>query len=793
MLTAVSPKSGKISKIERKDDALYLYSEAGMTVLKPMSANIVRVVKTVKDVLSDKEKPGVINRSSYADWSYVESDDFIELKLEKLIVSVFRKTGAIAYYDPEKSLLTGGSDAGNRTVPIFAESPENSVEFEEFETFRLSDEPAKTEKIKTADGEKEVIREASKISTGKSYHIRFHFALGDEALYGLGQQEKGFGSLRGHTLYIRQGNRKIAVPMFVSTNGYGLLTDTYSPMIFNDNSDGTYLYIEADAELDYYFICGGMNSVVKGYRYLTGKASMLPKWAYGYVQSKERYESADELIAATEKSRSLGIGMDCIVLDWISWPDNEWGQKSYDEKRFPDPVGMIDKLHADHTHFMISLWPTMAENTPDHREFAAQDLFLPACSVYNAFKKEARELYFDQLKRTHFSYGTDAWWCDSSEPFTPEWNHAMRHEESVLFTDYLNETGLRMPYEYSNAFPLYHAMGIYENQRAAMKDPGYKGGDKRVVNLTRSAYTGQQRYGTIMWSGDTDASWETLKDQVAIGLHFSASGLPYWTMDIGAFFVKNGNYWYWKGKYDDTFDNKGYCELYTRWYQFAAFLPMFRAHGTDCDRELWMLKGEFYDACLKANRLRYRLMPYIYSEAGKVWLKDRSLIRFLSFDFTNDKATWDITDQYMFGESLMVCPVLTPMYYDESGDPLDRGGCGNAAGTKANAAGTDIATAGVPKARKVYFPKGCDWYDIETGEKYAGGSTVMISAPLDKIPVFAREGSVIPVTEPALSTEEQTGPVTYLRFPKTYRGYEMYTDAGDGYAYENGEYKLEIV
>ena len=348
----------------------------------------------------------------------------------------------------------------------------------------------------------------------------------------------------------------------------------------------------------------------------------------------------------------------------------------------------------------------------------------------------------------------------------------MRVEESKLYNEYCSEAGLRMEYEYSNAFPLYHAMGIYENQRKAQDEAkaNGEGKEKRVCNLTRSAYTGQQRYGTIMWSGDTDASWDTLKDQVVIGLHFSASGIPYWTNDIGAFFVKRGMFWYWDGKYDDTVDNNGYSELYTRWYQYAAFLPVFRAHGTDCRRELWNFKGEFYDALLKTNKLRYSLIPYIYSEVGKVWLNDNSLIRWLAFDFTSDKNTWDITDQFMFGESIMVCPVVDAMYYGEDGNPIE-----------------------TAKTRKVYFPEGCDWYDFYTCRKYTGGTAEEIEVPLDTILLFVKDGSIIPVTEPALSTEEQTGDIEYRRFGNVTAPYEMYTDAGDGYAYERGEYIIKDI
>ena len=508
MLTAIGPKSRKIEKVFEEGKALFLKSQYGTLSLEAKSEKIVRVRFSVKESFADKDKPGTLDKDTLPFKRIEENDEFIEIEVsDALTLRVNRDTGSVSFFSGTGKLL-------------FKERDFEAKQFEEFETFKLADVEQKTRIIETADGKKEVLEEPVKISTGKSFHIRFNFELGDEALYGFGQQEKGFASLRGRRLYIHQGNRKIAVPMFVSTNGYGILTDTYSPLIFNDNSDGTYIYTEADQESDYYFISGDMNEVVAGYRFLTGKASLLPKWSLGYIQSQERYEDQKEILDTVKKSRELGIGMDCIVLDWISWKDNEWGQKSYDPERFPDPKGMIDKLHKDHVHFMISIWPTMASNTENHKEFAEKKLFLPACSVYDAFKKEARDLYFDQLKRTHFSYGTDAWWCDSSEPLTPEWNHVMRPEEGDLYREYCSEAGLRMDYEYSNSFPLFHAMGIYENQRASSEE-------KRVCNLTRSAYTGQQRYGTIMWSGDTDASWETYKNQIAIGLHFGAAFLDY--------------------------------------------------------------------------------------------------------------------------------------------------------------------------------------------------------------------------------------------------------------------------
>ena len=284
MLTPFKPKSREIKKVERKGNALFLYSDNGILVLDPKSENIVRVIYTVQEELSKKEKPGIVLKDSFEEWNYKETEKTVELFLNGVTVCVRKDSGSVSYYSAGKLL--------------FKERDIDAKEFEEFESLRLAGVPQKTRIIETADGKKEVLEDPLKISTGKSYHIRLNFELGDEALFGLGQQEKGFASLRGKTLYIHQGNRKIAVPMFVSTNGYGILVDTYSPLIFNDNQNGSYIYTEADQELDYYFIAGvtadnkaDMNKVISGYRYLTGKAALLPKWAFGYVQSQERYET----------------------------------------------------------------------------------------------------------------------------------------------------------------------------------------------------------------------------------------------------------------------------------------------------------------------------------------------------------------------------------------------------------------------------------------------------------------------------------------------------------------------
>lgn len=752
MLDVTKEKDRRIERVERMDNSLFLYSEAGIHRLEPKNDRTVRISFTVEENFRQEKKPGVICREVYGNWNMEEDSSHVSLLLEHVRIVVDKMTGSYCYYDGDGKLMLKERDRDSKVL-------------EAFTTYRLEENSIRTEKVETPDGVKEVVREAAKVPDGKSYHTRLYLEWGDnEALYGLGQHEEGYGSLRGQTVYVHQANRKIAIPMLVSTLGYGILTDTYSPMIFSDTIEGSYLYTEADPEMDYYFMNGGsMDGVVGEYRFLTGKASLLPRWAFGYIQSQERYETQKEILEVAEKYRKKGIGLDGIVLDWCSWEGDKWGQKTMDAVRFPNPGEMVEKLHDEHVHFMISVWPNMAENTENYREFQEHKLLLPGTTIYNALLEEGRAIYWKQLREGLLIHGIDAWWCDNSEPITPEWNHVERVEPAVMYVEYCRMAGEHLPAESTNAFALYHAQSIYEGQRTS--------NEKRVVNLTRSAYTGQQRYGAILWSGDIEATWETLRKQVAAGLHFCASGLPFWTMDIGAFFVKRGNLWYWKGDYPDTYEDLGYRELFVRWYQWGAFLPVFRGHGTDCRRELWQFENDgllFYDALLSVNRLRYELLPYIYSYAGLCWLENQSLMRLLAFVWPEDVIVRNITDQYLFGNEIMVCPVLQPMYYESGSRSLH--------GTKLS--------------RRIYLPAGNGWYDYWTDTYYEGGQWLDTDAPIDRIPLFIREGSIIPKVGYAQSTEETGTKLEITVYSGKDTAFTLYEDAGDGYDYEQGKYSV---
>ena len=755
MLEAKKRPEGKISKVSRIKDTLVLHSEAGMLGLQPQNEFIVRVMYTKREEFHDGLGIGIVRNELFSDWRYEETENAVILVTADVKLEISKTTSSIRYYDINGKLL-------------LAERFKESRILEEFDSFRMVlDEKSIVEKIETPDGIKGIVKESAKTFDKKLYHTRLFLDWQEEEdLFGLGQAEEGILNLRGTTQYLNQANMKIAIPLLLSTIGYGILLSTGSPAIFNDTQYGSYLYTEADHQMDYYFIAGeNFDQIIKGYRILTGKAAMLPKWTFGYMQSQERYETQQEIIDIVQEHRKKGIGLDTIILDWCSWKDGMWGQKTFDKERFPDATGMIEKIHEMNARFMISIWPIMNENCENYIEFESRNLLLPASNIYDAFNKEARDLYWKQTNEGLSVHGVDAWWCDSSEPLTPEWTHMEKPEPSAMFCEFIQESSKFIPVEKCNSYGLAHAQGIYEAQRNT-------GHNKRVLNLTRSGYTGQQRYGTVLWSGDTNASWRTLQKQIVAGLNFCASGIPYWTLDIGAFFVKKGLQWFWDGEYEDGCDDLGYRELYTRWYQYGAFLPIFRSHGTDTRRELWNFgqPGDmFYDALLRANQLRYQLMPYIYSIAGNVWKDDGTMMRMLAFDFKYDKRAINIKDQFLFGANLMVCPVTNPMYFEAG----------------------SVAIKDSPKTRSVYLPDGVRWYDFWTNQVHEGGKTITVDADIDKIPLFVREGGIIPMSQTMCYVDEVIdAPLEVRVYPGIDSCFDLYEDDGDGYQYEKGNYSI---
>jgi alpha-D-xyloside xylohydrolase len=525
-----------------------------------------------------------------------------------------------------------------------------------------------------------------------------------------------------------------------------------------EGADKMQLTSEAGEKIDYYFMYGEhMDEVISGYRQVTGKATMIPRWALGFWHSRERYKTQDEIENTVAEFRKRKIPLDNIVLDWSYWKQDEWGSQQFDPARFPDPAGMISRLHKQyHTNFMISVWPKFYEGIANYKLFDSKGWLYKqniknrqrdwigngyVSTFYDAFNPEARKLFWSLLQKNLLSKGVDAWWLDATEPDIL--SNASIEERKTL----MNPTALGSATQYFNTYALVNAQGIYEGQRAAKPD-------QRVFILTRSAYAGLQRYAAATWSGDIAATFEEFKRQIPGGLNFSLSGLPYWTTDIGGFFVED--------KYDQP-DPQGpaleeWRELNTRWFQYGAFCPLFRSHGQYPYREMFNIAPDSsvaYQSMLYYDQLRYRLLPYIYSVAGNTYHHDYTMMRGLVMDYGQDTAVLNIRDQYMFGPSILVNPVTE--YHARS--------------------------------RELYLPAGNGWYDFYTGKYETGGQHITAAAPLQRMPLYIKEGAILPVGAALQYTSERKADTIQLYVYTGKNGeFNLYEDENNNYQYEKGAF-----
>jgi alpha-D-xyloside xylohydrolase len=577
-----------------------------------------------------------------------------------------------------------------------------------------------------------------------------------EAIYGLGQQQDGAMNRRNESLLLKQENTKIAIPFFQSVKGYGVFWDNYSATQFTDNSAGATFSSEAGDCMDYYFLYGGsMDGTIACMRDLTGQVPMYPLWTFGYWQSKERYAGQKELIDVVKKYRDLHVPLDGIVQDWQYWStDNAyWNGIEFNNPEFPQPAKMLKDIHRLNAHAIISVWPSVGPKTKPYRIFKEKGMLLDfesypqpdSVRVYDAFNPKARDIYWDFMHKNLFSLGIDGWWLDATEP-----------EYSNYTEQQLDQaTGLGPFRKFRNAFPLLTIQGVYDHQRTVTDA-------KRVYILTRSAFAGQQRYASTVWSGDVDGDWETFRKQIPAGLNFSLCAQPYWNTDIGGFWVRNGS-----SQYAD------YRELYVRWLQFGAFMPVMRSHGTNTPREIWQFgqKGDWaYDAIEKYIRLRYQLLPYNYSLSWDVTSNAGSMMRALSMDFPQDKKVWNMGTEYMYGKSFLIIPVTQSFY---------------SRGEKANATVDFSRTQTVP----VYLPQEAGWYDFWTGEKFVGGKEFQRETPIDEMPVYVKAGSIIPLGPDVQYATEKNWQNLELRiYPGADAELVLYEDENDNYNYEKGIY-----
>ena len=614
----------------------------------------------------------------------------------------------------------------------------------------------------------------------------------DEAIYGLGTIQNGKMNRRGEKKRMEQSNLEDFQNVLQSIKGWGIYWENYSPTLFEDNAQGMTFDAEVGDGVDYYFMYGGSaDGVIAQMRYLSGDVPMFPLWTYGFWQSKERYKTARETESIVDQYRALNVPLDGIIQDWQYWGSNYlWNAMDFLSEDFQNGPQMIKNVHAKHAHFMISIWASFGPMTQQFRELDAKGLLMPfetwpqsgishiwppvmkypsGVKVYDAFHPEARAIYWKYLK-TLYDYGTDAWWMDSTDPdfFNPKESD---YEHKVYGGTWRSQR---------NAFPLETVRGIYQAQR---KDYN----DKRVFIMTRSSYAGQQHYGSNMWSGDVNSSWDMLRKQVPAGLSYSLTGNPNFNTDIGGFFCGSYNT---RGG-GSAPKNPQFQELYVRWMQYGLFCPVFRSHGADAPREIWQFgkKGEpVYDAIEKQIRLRYRLIPYLYSTAWQVTSNNDSYMRPLFSDFASDKNVWNNNDEFMFGRSILAAPIVNPQYTEEKIIRTDAMTGWNRQDVKGQE-GTQGVDWTATKTAIKYLPKGATWYDFWTNKKYNGGQNVTLTTTLDRVPMFVRAGSILPLGPEMQYVGEKTWDNLEVRvYPGANGSFTLYEDEGDTYNYEKGQY-----
>ncbi len=561
-----------------------------------------------------------------------------------------------------------------------------------------------------------------------------------EQIYGLGQHQDGYMSYRGTSVHLQQKNMEIAIPMVVSSRGYGLLWD--NPAITDveagvKGKEGVLRWIsETGKAIDYYFLYGPKaDDVIAAYRQLTGPAPLMPKWLWGFWQCKERYSTQAEMLGVVSRFRERHMPLDGIVQDWQYWKPGGWGSHEFDPERYPDPKGMVDAIHKMHAHILISVWARFDPDTATRKELGQAGALYPFVIQnvypkgegrwYDAFNSEGRRIYWRQIQEHLGTLGMDGWWLDATEPETGgHWGE---------YRTYPTAQGPGATV--FNAFPLMTTTGVYQGQRAETDR-------KRVVILTRSAYAGQQRNSAISWSGDIHGTWDVFRKQIPAGLNFSMSGIPYWNTDIGGFFG------------GDPKDPK-YQELFLRWFQFGAFTPMFRVHGTGPGKEFWQFDEPTQRTLETFERLRYRLLPYIYSVSWQVTHNGSSMLRPLVMDFGNDREALNIADQYLFGPALMVNPVTEP---------------------------------GV-SSRSVYLPGNAAWYDFWTGKRQSAGRRTDAAAPVGILPLYVPAGAILPLGPDVEYVDQKAAdPLEVRVYPGADGSFVLYEDAGDSYDYERGAY-----
>lgn len=719
------------------------------------SDNIVRVMKFPEGQIPQKKSYSVIMQPKVVNLNVTEKNDVVTLNSTSVTVNLDTQSGQLSFYD-------------RQSTPLLQETGEILME------------PCKS----TNDAGKYKISQTWKLDK-------------DEVIFGLGQLRDEAMNWRNRKVEIWNHNTYTSIPYFTSDKGYGLYWDNAGKSYYEDNAKGVSFTSEVGACIDYYFMYrdGTQDGVIACIRDLTGQATMFPLWTMGHWQCRERYKTSDELATVLDKYRELQIPLDGIVQDWQYWGcDSNWNAmrfmnpyyinkvgdaawakylpddlkplaEEYKAKglqpRLKSPEEMVNYVHQNNAHLMISIWASFGSWTEPYKELEKIGGLLPfdtwprnkGVLPYDPFNPKARDIYWKYLSHL-YKMGFDAWWTDSTEP-----DH---FDETPATDDHLTFDGTWRSVK--NAFPLMTNRGIYEHQRAM------KGNKKRSVQMTRSGSFGIQHYGTFSWSGDVSASWKEMKNQIPSGLNYSLCGIPFWNTDLGGFFYR---------EFDQNPKNPAIQELQTRWFQWGTFMPLMRNHcSSPMISELYEFgkKGDWaYDAMIDAVKLRYRLLPYIYSMAGEVVQHSGSMMRPLVMDFPKDKRAIQLNDEYLFGRNLLVKPITDPMYTwkDER--------------KKGHEIYPDVKKASAPV--NVYLPSGTRWYDFYTNELLDGGKTLMRPCPISEIPVYVKAGSILPFgPEVQYSTEKPWNHLEIRIYPGANGVFTLYEDEGDNYNYEKGQF-----
>jgi len=706
----------KVVSFNKNTDGISFTLDNGLMKVKICADNMVEVKYTELPVFMDKASLVITNEwKTTPDFTVAETATEITITTAKLNVVVNKLSNSVKYTDLKGNVILSEDDSQSKSM--------KEATIAGIDTYICS----------------------SKFKSPK-----------DESLYGLGCHPEDSLSVnyKGRNQEMAIKYMTGAIPVLLSTKGYGLLWDNYSASNFYgaENANTKFKYeSESGTMVDYYFIYGpSFDNIIASYRNATGNAPMFPKWSFGLFQSQDRYKSQAEILSVKDKYRNGKIPVDVIVQDWFYWEPNVIGSHVMWPERYPNPKAMVDELHKANIHAMISIWPVFSKGTTPYNQMAHSGgmtdiLWFNVMTeimdgYYDAHSAQARDLYWKQAKDSLVGrYGWDAWWVDQCEPDNGNDLDLRRKSHFAI------GRGI----DYMNTYSLMHSTGLYDHWRKDIPN-------KRAFFLIRQAFAGQQRNAATLWSSDISCTWKAYKAQVPQAINACASGIPYWTSDIGGYHLN------WLAPDWTTSSNR---ELFTRWFQFGVFSPIFRIHGKG-ERALF---SDNWDAPMKANllrydNLRYRLLPYIYSLSSKVTNEGYTILRSLAFDFREDTGIKSIPDEYMFGSAFLVSPVTERMYSLPN-------------------------SKNIKKTRKVYLPKSANWYDFWTGKLIAGGQTIDAAAPIETLPLYIKAGSIVPMG-PYLqyATEKVADPIEIRVYTGADADFVLYEDENDTYNYEQGQF-----